>query len=118
MLITSEPFEEAEEADEEPFKSGYESLPFQPKKPRRKLSLHKIISGIGHLLGANAGSSPVAGKKNQLNGKEEEPDQFDPEVWLKTMADKDYAPLSSHCVRALCDKMYDKRKAAAVEIEK
>ena len=32
--------------------------------------------------------------------------------------DKDYAPLSAHCVRALCDKMYEKRKAAALEIEK
>ncbi|CAA9995332.1 unnamed protein product [Nesidiocoris tenuis] len=35
------------------------------------------------------------------------------------MADKDmYAPLSSACVRALTDKQYDKRKAAATEIEK
>ena len=34
------------------------------------------------------------------------------------MMDKDYAPLSAHCVRALCDKMYEKRKAAALEIEK
>ena len=34
------------------------------------------------------------------------------------MADKDYAPLSAHCVRALMDKMYEKRKAAALEIEK
>ena len=32
--------------------------------------------------------------------------------------DKDYAPLTQHCVRALCDKMYEKRKAAALEIEK
>ena len=31
--------------------------------------------------------------------------------------DKDYAPLSAHCVRALCDKMYEKRKAAVLEIE-
>ena len=37
---------------------------------------------------------------------------------IQNMSDKDYAPLSSHCVRALCDKMYDKRKAAALEIEK
>ena len=37
---------------------------------------------------------------------------------IPNMSDKDYAPLSSHCVRALCDKMYDKRKAAALEIEK
>ena len=36
----------------------------------------------------------------------------------KEIMDKDYAPLSQHCVRALCDKMYDKRKAAALEIEK
>ena len=34
------------------------------------------------------------------------------------MTDKDYAPLSAHCVRALMDKMYEKRKAAALEIEK
>ena len=34
------------------------------------------------------------------------------------MADKDYAPLTAHCVRALMDKMYEKRKAAALEIEK
>ena len=34
------------------------------------------------------------------------------------MADKDYAPLSSACVRALNDRLYEKRKAAALEIEK
>ncbi|XP_037803498.1 protein VAC14 homolog [Penaeus monodon] len=34
------------------------------------------------------------------------------------MSDKDYSPLSSACVRALSDKLYDKRKAAALEIEK
>ncbi|XP_063225932.1 protein VAC14 homolog isoform X2 [Bacillus rossius redtenbacheri] len=34
------------------------------------------------------------------------------------MAEKDYAPLSTACVRALNDKLYDKRKAAAQEIEK
>lgn len=34
------------------------------------------------------------------------------------MSEKDYAPLSVACVRALQDKMYDKRKAAALEIEK
>jgi vacuole morphology and inheritance protein 14 len=34
------------------------------------------------------------------------------------MSDKDYAPLSLACVRALIDKQYDKRKAAATEIEK
>jgi vacuole morphology and inheritance protein 14 len=32
--------------------------------------------------------------------------------------DKDYAPLSAACVRALTDKIYEKRKAAAQEIEK
>lgn len=32
--------------------------------------------------------------------------------------ERDYAPLSTACVRALNDKMYDKRKAAALEIEK
>lgn len=34
------------------------------------------------------------------------------------MTDKDFAPLSTACVRALNDKIYDKRKAAALEIEK
>lgn len=34
------------------------------------------------------------------------------------MSEKDYAPLSAACVRALHDKLYDKRKAAALEIEK
>ncbi|KAG7166288.1 VAC14-like [Homarus americanus] len=34
------------------------------------------------------------------------------------MSDRDYSPLSSACVRALSDKLYDKRKAAALEIEK
>ncbi|CAL4118608.1 unnamed protein product [Meganyctiphanes norvegica] len=34
------------------------------------------------------------------------------------MSERDYSPLSSACVRALSDKLYDKRKAAALEIEK
>ncbi|XP_050729844.1 protein VAC14 homolog isoform X2 [Eriocheir sinensis] len=34
------------------------------------------------------------------------------------MSDRDYSPLSAACVRALSDKLYDKRKAAALEIEK
>lgn len=34
------------------------------------------------------------------------------------MAERDYAPLSIACVRGLCDKLYDKRKFAGVEIEK
>ncbi|CAG2122314.1 unnamed protein product, partial [Medioppia subpectinata] len=34
------------------------------------------------------------------------------------MSDKDFSPLSNACVRALNDKLYDKRKAAALEIEK
>jgi vacuole morphology and inheritance protein 14 len=34
------------------------------------------------------------------------------------MSERDYGPLSAACVRALNDKLYDKRKAAAVEIEK
>ncbi|KAK8384107.1 hypothetical protein O3P69_016082 [Scylla paramamosain] len=34
------------------------------------------------------------------------------------MSERDYSPLSSACVRALSDKVYDKRKAAALEIEK
>lgn len=32
--------------------------------------------------------------------------------------ERDFAPLSQACVRALNDKMYEKRKAAALEIEK
>ncbi|XP_053614567.1 protein VAC14 homolog isoform X2 [Plodia interpunctella] len=34
------------------------------------------------------------------------------------MSERDYAPLSTACVRGLCDKIYDKRKFAGVEIEK
>ncbi|KAL0131673.1 hypothetical protein PUN28_002901 [Cardiocondyla obscurior] len=34
------------------------------------------------------------------------------------MSERDYAPLSAACVRSLNDKMYEKRKPAAVEIEK
>lgn len=34
------------------------------------------------------------------------------------MAETDFSPLSSACVRALNDKVYDKRKAAALEVEK
>lgn len=34
------------------------------------------------------------------------------------MSDKDFAPLSAACVRALNDKLYEKRKTAALEIEK
>lgn len=34
------------------------------------------------------------------------------------MSERDYTPLSAACVRSLNDKLYDKRKAAALEIEK
>ncbi|XP_011636300.1 protein VAC14 homolog [Pogonomyrmex barbatus] len=34
------------------------------------------------------------------------------------MSERDYAPLSAACVRSLNDKLYEKRKPAAVEIEK
>lgn len=34
------------------------------------------------------------------------------------MTERDYAPLSGACVRGLCDKLYEKRKFAGVEIEK
>lgn len=34
------------------------------------------------------------------------------------MAEKDYAPLTASCVRLLNDKLYDKRKTGALEIEK
>ncbi|KAI4503402.1 hypothetical protein M0802_001624 [Mischocyttarus mexicanus] len=33
------------------------------------------------------------------------------------MSERDYAPLSAACVRSLNDKIYEKRKAAALEIE-
>ena len=54
--------------------------------------------------------NPVVQEKQIQNKKDVEKLEID--------MDKDYAPLSQHCVRALCDKMYDKRKAAALEIEK
>jgi vacuole morphology and inheritance protein 14 len=34
------------------------------------------------------------------------------------MNERDFAPLSAACVRALNDKLYEKRKSAALEIEK
>lgn len=34
------------------------------------------------------------------------------------MSERDYAPLSIACVRGLCEKIYEKRKFAGVEIEK
>lgn len=34
------------------------------------------------------------------------------------MSEKDFAPLSPACVRMLNEKVYDKRKPAALEIEK
>ncbi|KAH9509518.1 PtdIns(3,5)P(2) sythesis regulation factor [Bulinus truncatus] len=34
------------------------------------------------------------------------------------MADKDHAPLTASCARALVDKLYEKRKSAALEIER
>lgn len=34
------------------------------------------------------------------------------------MAERDYSPLNASCVRALNDKLYEKRKVAALEIEK
>ncbi|KAK7493852.1 hypothetical protein BaRGS_00014993, partial [Batillaria attramentaria] len=34
------------------------------------------------------------------------------------MSDKDFAPLSAACIRALNDKLYEKRKGAALEIER
>jgi len=36
----------------------------------------------------------------------------------RMMSERDYAPLSAACVRSLNDKLYEKRKPAAVEIEK
>ena len=34
------------------------------------------------------------------------------------MAEVDFSPLTPSCYRALTDKLYDKRKVAAAEIEK
>lgn len=34
------------------------------------------------------------------------------------LSEKDHAPLSAACVRALHDKLYEKRRTAALEIEK
>lgn len=34
------------------------------------------------------------------------------------MSDKDFAPLTAACVRSLNDKLYEKRKSAALEIER
>lgn len=37
---------------------------------------------------------------------------------MTNLTEKDFAPLSAACVRALSDKLYEKRKTAAQEIEK
>lgn len=34
------------------------------------------------------------------------------------MNDKDYAPLNNACIRALNDKLYEKRKVGALEVER
>ena len=34
------------------------------------------------------------------------------------MSEKDYSPLSASCVRGLNDKLYEKRKVSALEIER
>jgi len=39
-------------------------------------------------------------------------------ILRRMMSERDYAPLSAACVRSLNDKLYEKRKPAAVEIEK
>jgi hypothetical protein len=36
----------------------------------------------------------------------------------KTMSERDYLPLSATLVKTLTDKLYEKRKTAALEIEK
>ena len=43
---------------------------------------------------------------------------YDSFSWFSLIMDKDYAPLSASCVRALNDKLYEKRKVAALEIER
>lgn len=39
-------------------------------------------------------------------------------IAIPMITERDYAPLSAACVRSLSDKLYEKRKAAALEIEK
>ena len=80
----------------------YSFPPYSPYRDRTTSDKDKnILSGLSHFIDIGSKKSPNV----EINT-------------TKTMTDKDYAPLSSHCVRALCDKMYDKRKAAALEIEK
>ena len=38
--------------------------------------------------------------------------------FLAVMAEKDFQPLTQNVVRGLNDKLYDKRKTAALEIER
>ena len=93
--------EEAEEADEKSDRI----------QSRLTTEGKNLLNGIGQFLSVNSGVLDGKKRKQSLY-------QLDPEDNSDKMTDKDYAPLSPHCVRALCDKMYDKRKAAALEIEK
>ena len=72
--------------------------------------LDTISQASSGALANLAASNRAASKSNELLQDQDELRRF--------MMDEDYAPLSAHCVRALCDKMYEKRKAAALEIEK
>ena len=97
----------AEEALENVVVNHYQSFPFSPYRVHSS-DKDKIFSGplISKFLNCVAEVDKKVAEHYQV------------ENLVQTMTDKDYAPLSSHCVRALCDKMYDKRKAAALEIEK
>ena len=68
------------------------------------------------LTGSNHG--PRQRRRKSSSSLDVEKLKFSEVADLPDMTDKDYAPLSAHCVKALCDKMYEKRKAAALEIEK
>ena len=96
------PLDQAEEAsDKNAFKvipNAYQSFPYR----KNSRSPDK-----GRLWSFSSGISQFTNRR-----------QIEDLNIIQNMSDKDYAPLSSHCVRALCDKMYDKRKAAALEIEK
>ena len=101
--MNNNPLDKAEEAFDKKaltvIPNAYQSFPYRKnsRSPDDKGKLWSFSSGISQLTNRR---------------------QIEDLNIIQTMSDKDYAPLSSHCVRALCDKMYDKRKAAALEIEK
>lgn len=38
-------------------------------------------------------------------------------LWNENMSVRDYKPLPTACVKNLCDKLFEKRKAGAMEVE-